>query len=242
MNIKKKLKLILVHCVKTQQNTPHLGIISLATYIEEKCPHIIIKVIEDINPLKEILRNKPDIIGFTADSVDYEDTKILASKIKKRSNAFLVIGGVHITACPESFNKIFDVGVIGEGEVTLFELLETYKKTKKTDYQKIDGLIYFNKQTIIKNKPRALIKNIDELPIPKRNFVSMQKRYLSHQINLYGIKKSVSLMTSRGCPYHCVYCGSPVQWGSIRFHSVDYVINEIDYLIKEYKVDGINFF
>ncbi len=242
MNTKKKIKLVLVHCTKTRHNTPHLGIISLASYIEEKCPYVTTKVIEDTNPLKEVLRNKPDIVGFTADSIDYEDTKILASKIKKKSKAFLIIGGVHITACPESFNKNFDVGVIGEGELTLFELLETYKKNKNNNYQNIDGLIYFDKKVIAKTKPRTLIKNIDELPIPKRGFVSMKKKYLNHQINLYGVKRSISLMTSRGCPYHCVYCGSPIQWGSIRFHSVDYVIKEIDYLIKKYKVDGINFF
>lgn len=87
-----------------------------------------------------------------------------------------------------------------------------------------------------------MIKNIDELPIPKREFVPMVNKYLNHQINLYGVKKTVSLMTSRGCPYHCVYCGSPIQWGSIRFFSVDHVIEKIDYLISKYKVDGINFF
>ena len=245
MNTKKNIKLVLVHCTKTWHSTPHLGIVSLSSYIEEKCPYVTTKVIEDTNPLKEILRNKPDIVGFTADSVDYEDTKIIASKIKQKTKTFLIIGGVHITACPESFNKNFDIGVVGEGEVTLFELLEAFQKNKKiknTDYKKIDGVIYFDKKTIIKTKTRALIKNIDELPIPKREFVPMEKKYLSNQINLYGVKRMISLMTSRGCPYHCVYCGSPVQWGSVRFHSVDYVIKEIDYLIKKYKIDGINFF
>ncbi len=109
----KKIKLILVHCSKAKHNTPHLGILSLASYINQKLPSILIKVIEDNNPYQKIIKNKPDIVGFTADTIDFEDTKKLAIRIKQVINSFLIIGGVHITACPESFNNNFDVGVIG---------------------------------------------------------------------------------------------------------------------------------
>lgn len=238
----KKLRLVLVYQMKTQTNTPHFGILSLAAYVNQKFPLFKIKVIEDANPLAKILSFKPDIVGITSSSPDYNLAITLAENIKKHIKSPIILGGIHITTCPNSFHKAFDIGVIGEGELTLGELLKLYvkkRKFNKKDLKNINGLIYLNNRKLVTTKPRKLIENIDELPFPAREIIPMEKHHFANQINLYGIKRMIIMTTTRGCPYHCVYCASPAHWTSYRFHSVGYIVREIEHLINKYKVDGI---
>jgi radical SAM superfamily enzyme YgiQ (UPF0313 family) len=197
-----------------------------------------------MNPIKEIIHSKPDLVGFTSDTLAYTKTLKQVKVLKKKINVPFVIGGVHITAMPKSLDPIFDFGVIGEGEETFLETLELFKKKKRfprASLHKIKSLIFYDNKRLIETPRRPLIKNIDELPFPARDLVPMEEYYLKDQINLFGVKKMGTLMTSRGCPYRCVFCGSPVQWGRVRFHSPEYVVKEIELLVREYKVDGIMF-
>lgn len=243
-NNQEKLKITLVNVWKVKNNTPHFGLTALAAFIKTKIPNLDIKIVEGLNPLKDILINKPNIVGFTSDTLAFKNTKIIATKVKMKLKIPILIGGIHITAMPKSFSRPFDIGIIGEGEITLTELIESFLKDKKfdpTNLEKIDGLIYKKGTLIIKTLPRKLIKNIDELPFPAREITPMENIYLKNQFNLFNAKRMVSIMTSRGCPYHCVFCGSPVQWGMARFHSPEYVIKEIKFLLKTYNIDGIMF-
>ena len=238
------MKLTLVNIWKIENHTPHFGLTALAAFLKERLPDLNVEIIEGFNPTKEIIKSKPNIVGFTSDTLAFKNTKRIATKIKIKLNIPILIGGVHITAMPESFSSPFDVGLIGEGEITLSELIESFLKNKKfipSELKKIDGLIFKENKKIIKNSPRKLIKNIDELPFPLREITPMEDVYLKNQFNLFNVKRQISIMTSRGCPYHCVFCGSPVQWGAVRFHSPEYVIKEIKFLIKTYNIDSIMF-
>jgi len=242
---KNKIRLALVNFWQYPAQTPHFGLTSLAAYIRKEISDIEIGIIEGADPLKDIVNFNPDVIGFTSDTFAYTKTlkqvKILRKKFKKTP---FILGGVHITAMPESLDQSFDLGVVGEGEITFKELLELFKERgnfPKKSLKKIKGLIYHNRDKIMKTEKREQIKNIDELPYPARDLTPMNEYYLKDQLNLFGVKRLATLMTSRGCPYHCVYCGSPAQWGGVRFHSPEYVIGEIKMLLEEYKVDGIMF-
>lgn len=238
------MTLTLVNIWKIENHTPHFGLTALAAFLQKRIPSLDIKIIEGLDPLKDIIKTKPDIVSFTSDTLAFQKTKNIAIKIKKKLKIPILIGGVHITAMPESFSFPFDVGSIGEGEITLSELIESFLKNKKfipSELKKIDGLIFKENKKIIKTSPRKLIKNIDELPFPAREITPMEDIYLKNQFNLFGVKRQISIMTSRGCPYHCVFCGSPVQWGTVRFHSPEYVIKEIKFLVKNYNIDSIMF-
>jgi len=241
---KNKLRLVLVHCLKSRNSSPHVGLMCLAAYVRDRLPFVEVSIVEEIDPISEVLILKPDIVGFTADTIAISNTINLAKIIKKKLKVPLIIGGVHITACPDTFDNIFDVGVIGEGEITLEELLKLYQLKRKfapSDLNKIDGLIYKYNGKNIRSKNRSLIKNLDSLPFPARDLISFERDYFSKQVNLFWVKRMVTVMTSRGCPYHCIYCGSPVQWGSVRLHSAEYIVREIEQLIDLYKVDGVTF-
>lgn len=241
---KGKTRLALVNFWQYPAQTPHFGLISLAAYLREKFPNLELGIMEGMNPRKELLKFRPDIVGFTSDTFAYTKTLKQAKILKKKIKSPFIIGGVHITAMPESLDPVFDLGVIGEGEVTFGELLELFMEKReflKTSFHKIKGLVFYNGRERIKTERRELIKDIDELPYPARDLVPMEEYYLRNQINLFGVKRMATIMTSRGCPYNCVFCGSPVQWGRVRFHTPERVVREIELLLEKYKIDGIMF-
>lgn len=240
----KKIKLVLVNVWSRPSKTPHFGLMSLAAFVKSNFTNLEIKIIEGTNPGQEILRTKPDLIGFTSDTLTFAKTHDLAQELRKTSQAPFIIGGVHITCLPQSFQHPFDLAVLGEGEITFLELLRHFEKNGKflvADLKNIKGILFKDGNQIIKTEKRELIKNIDDLPVPARELVPMQEFYFKNQLNLFGVRRLASLMTSRGCPYHCVFCGSPAQWNGVRWHSPAYTVNQIKYLMTNYKVDGIMF-
>jgi len=194
----------------------------IASYLKAKNPQY--ELIIDYNP-QRLIKQKPDIIGLSAFTVTYPLACHIAEYIKKYLDIPIIIGGHHITALPETLPNSIDVGVIGEGEQTFFELIELFSKSEfnKENLLKIDGLVFKNKSgNFIKTAKRVLIKDIDILPIPSRVIVPNIKANWQH-----------SIFTSRGCPYTCKYCSNSSFWGKIRFHSVERVITELSNLVAE---------
>lgn len=240
----KEINLVLVNLWLFPTNTPHFGLISLAAFVRNKLPNVNLRIVEGMDPWEEIISNKPNIIGFTSDTMAFTKTVKLAKELKKKIKSFFIIGGVHITAMPESLDDIFDIGVIGEGEVTLVELLKTFLECgpfTKQNLANIEGIIFKDEDRIVYSGRRRLIENIDDLPYPAIDLTPMEEVYLNNQLNIFGVKRTASIMTSRGCPYYCIFCGSPVQWGKFRFHTPSYVVGEIKFLLDRYRIDGIMF-
>jgi radical SAM superfamily enzyme YgiQ (UPF0313 family) len=103
----------------------------------------------------------------------------------------------------------------------------------KQAFHKIDGLAYRLDDTIKLNKARDLIKNLDDLPFPRRDL-------LLNDISAGRIFKSI--MGSRGCPYDCAYCSSNQFWNrKVRFRSVSNIIREIKHLQERYHLTEFEF-
>jgi len=239
-----KINLTLVNIWAFDTNTPHFGLMSLAAFLRNKLPCVDVHIIEGFDPLLKIVEGLPDIVGFTSDTIAFTKTLALANKLKKYLNVPFIIGGVHITAMPESFENVFDIGVVGEGEVTLTALLKIFLEESvftRNRLGKIKGILFRDGDKVISTEFQGQIKELDDLPYPAWDLVPMEKVYLKDQLNIFGVKRVVSIMTSRGCPYNCIFCGSPVQWGGVRFHTAEYVLSEIEFLIKKYQIDGIMF-
>lgn len=239
-----KIKLVLVNLWSYKATTPHFGLISLAAFLRTALPYFDISIVEGDDILSKIIEMKPDIIGFTSDTLAFTRVLALAKLLKEKLKVPFVIGGVHITSMPESFDEVFDVGVMGEGEITFLELLKVFSEDglfKKDKLSVIKGIIFRDAGKVTITAPQQQVKEIDNLPYPARDLVPMEEVYLKNQLNLFGVKRQVSIMTSRGCPYDCVFCGSPVQWGKVRFHSAKYVVEEIQFLVEKYQIDSIMF-
>jgi len=133
--------------------------------------------------------------------------------------------------CPESLDKDMDIGVLGEGEVTFLELINSLiqrGELRPDALSGIPGIVYWESDKLHTTKKRELIRLLDEIPFPDRS--------------LFGINVNKAYMfSSRGCPYNCIFCASSRLWEKVRFYSAEYVFNEIKELIYRYGVKKINF-
>jgi anaerobic magnesium-protoporphyrin IX monomethyl ester cyclase len=230
-----KQRLILIQANKRQQGAPSLGLAYLASYIRKKIKDIevIIKEImpQDWHGIEEL---SPSIIGIGVLTQQFPNAVDFIKKIKENMNVPIIIGGSHISACPQLLPECCDIGVIGEGEETLYEII--VKKAFTPDkLSNIKGVAYHQNGKVIVNPLRPLIKNINDIPFPARDLLNM-KNYLKGQ-NVFGphIGKGTHLFTARGCPYHCPFCFSSKFWrATLRANSPEYVVDEIEHLISYY--------
>jgi radical SAM superfamily enzyme YgiQ (UPF0313 family) len=162
---------------------------------------------------------------MTSITENYNLAQFYAHLIKKTNFKIkVIIGGVHISAVPHSLSRNIDIGVIGEGEQTFLELL-------KSDFEpndRIKGIVYWRNNVLHKTEDRNLIEPLDLIPHPKRDMFGSEQR-------------EQYLFTSRGCPYRCAFCFSSRFWKKVRFHSAEYVAEEI-HQIKMFKVSHLTIY
>ncbi len=186
---------------------------------------------------------KPEVYGFSCSfTPDVYRVLELAKKVKNNHDAkFVFVGGHHVSVYHIDFNiKEIDAVVIGEGEVTVVELLRAY--AAGTPFSNIDGIAYCDSESgqQIKTKQRSLIKNINEAPFFARHLTAeyRKKYYL-------GIRTSLACIeTARGCPFKCDFCSV---WnfyrGTYRSKSPERVVAELKSIKEDYiLVTDDNFF
>lgn len=192
--------------------------------------------------LEQIIKEKnPDLVGMTTFCTVIDRIHEIATIVKRiNKNTKVVLGGVHTTLFPEESIKRKDIDfiVVGEGDITIVELVNALDEGKEELYD-VDGLVWKKCSKIIRNKNRELV-NLDTLSFPARHLFPMEKYYSS--ANLRG-KRTLNIMTSRGCPFRCAYCSSHLTFGKTnRFRSPQNIIKEIIHLKEVYKIDGLQFY
>lgn len=217
------------------KNTEHsfgapLGLAYIASYLEKNVDEKFEFSIEvDVD---RAIQNKPDIIGISTYTRAYFDSVAAAEKIKKELNIPVIIGGKHITALPSNLRPCFDLGVIGEGEIVMAELIQTYMEKKgffPEDLSKINGLVFRDGNELHITPDREPIKDIDILPPPKR---SILWAYLPSGKRLQWAQ---AINTSRGCPYKCPFCiNSKKKFLKVRFHSPERVVSELEEIVTKF--------
>lgn len=208
-----------------------LGLGYITSSLHEKLPELDVKIYESIDSL---LYDKPDCIGISASTENFSLALEYVKKIQESLVSPIILGGVHISLLPESLPPK-TIGCIGEGEETVRELMKLFLKENALPAEKlvaISGIIFWNSENILIKTPlRELINPLDSLPFPDRIALGIK----GHVDNLY-------IFTSRGCPYTCKFCVSRIHWNKYREFSAEYVINEMEHLIKTYRVKRITIF
>lgn len=198
---------------------------------------------EDI--AKRILDFSPHVVGisclFSAKIWDMENISRLVKSIDQK--IITVVGGAHpgATAKKTLENNSIDFVIIGEGEVSFINLLETLKSGKKIDI--LDGVAFRQDGRIIVRPKTKYILNLDEIPFPARHLVSMP-RYFEYGVAHSGSKQKpfTQMISSRGCPTKCTFCVLENHWGKIqRMRSAKNVLDEIEFLITTYGIKEIHF-
>ncbi|MBD3233321.1 MAG: radical SAM protein [candidate division Zixibacteria bacterium] len=190
--------------------------------------------------VSRVNNRKPDAIGITCTTPLFPISSKIASLVKgENPDIVTILGGPHINALPsESLRDCADIDfvVFGEGEQTFAELLESISKgiTKPA----ISGIGYRQGSKIILNSHRNLIRNIDSIPFPARHKFPLEKYHDPDRYN----EPYTLMVSSRGCPYNCIFCGSSATWGrKVRFRSADNVLDEIDIVVNQHGIRNITF-
>lgn len=237
---------------------PPLGIAQLAAFLNEKGINtdIVDALASNLSVgdiIKKIGESKPKVIGLSAITPIFFRAVQIAKAIKKRfPHLMILIGGHHVTIMPKQImkeNKCVDLLVYGEGELTLLEIMEKYKKSNfkiksflSNDklLSKIEGICFRKKGKVIITKKRELIKNIDFLPFPARHLLPMNKYIpLPNQYKKYPV---VHMVIIRGCPFNCSFCSNNSVFGrKVRARSPRKVVDEIKHVIKKYGARDISF-
>jgi len=193
-----------------------------------------------------INKYSPDLAGITSSStVHAEDMHELAGIIKSiRATIKIVVGGAHPSSNPEEVlrDNNIDLVVKGEGEETLLEIVKNLEKGK--DIHNIPGTISKSADKIIVNPPRKYIENLDSVPFPARDLLPMETYFklYKEQTNYMIRERTTTMIASRGCPGNCVYCAVKTVWGRRwRGRTAKNVVDEIEELIKNYRVEEIHF-
>jgi radical SAM superfamily enzyme YgiQ (UPF0313 family) len=174
--------------------------------------------------------------------------ELLRALKEKAPHIRTVIGGLHPSALPERTLKDEAVDFVaqGEGFITLHQLLEALKSSRKPENCRIPGLWYRQDGRIVSSPPPPLV-NPDEMPMAAWDLLSMDN-YRAHNWHCFEHidrrKPYAIIYTSLGCPFNCTYCNIHALYDGkpgIRFRSPEKVAEEIDFLVKNYGVSNIKF-
>jgi len=188
--------------------------------------------------LESKLREKHyDLAGLTAMTVEFECASRVARMIKAAYPQMpIVFGGQHPTIRAEDVaSKDFcDYVVRGEGEQTFAEFLAALQAG--TEMEQVPGLVFKKDGKIISTAKRELIKDLDSLPSPAYHLLDIEKYFTSLSARTTPRnKRCMQIFTSRGCPWHCVYCHDLFGKG-FRARSPENVMKEIRMLYDQYGI------
>jgi anaerobic magnesium-protoporphyrin IX monomethyl ester cyclase len=209
---------------------PPLGLAYLASVLKKKDidTKIIDLNVENIQLNSFLSKEKPDIIGISSIFTNARQGFKIAKQVKTMlPKTFVVMGGAYPSTMKERLlirHKEVDAVVVGEGEQCFLNLVNLLNSRKK--FSSIAGLLYREENKIKTNLPTNLIQPVDKIPFPAREELKME---------LYA-ENAGTIFTSRGCPQQCIFCSRPVFGRKWRGHSPNYVLKEIEQLVKEYKV------
>ncbi len=224
-----------------------LGLLSIAAYLSREGHAVFLhdclgpKAVPGTEAnAAEILKYRPDLVGFSATTSGFLDGYDLAARIKAADPGIrTVFGGVHISAMGgfllEKFEKI-DYLCMGEGEATLAEL------ASGEDPEKIRGLVWRKEGEIMANPPRDPIPDLDFLPFPAYEKLDGFPRGYNLPLFSYIRTPGATLITSRGCPYQCSYCDRSVFKRGYRYNSAEYIYDHMKHLRTEFGVRHITIY
>lgn len=189
---------------------------------------------------EKIARYKPEIVGITTMTSNFQNAVAVAKAVKLQSpESVVVMGGVHATFMHREILATVpevDVVVRYEGEITMSELADALDNGRSL--REVKGISFREDGEVFSTPLRERIENLDILPYPPYHLLEPSaEEYMAY----YG-KRNFPVITTRGCPFGCVYCSTMAFHGrKYRTRSIANVMGELEYLIEKFKADNISF-
>lgn len=210
--------------------SPPLGLAYLASAlsaagIEVKILDLVVYPYSQAIMQNVLARFQPQMVGLTAVTMTVGSAMGVIRDIKRLNpNILAVMGGPHVTFCiwaTLNAHPELDILVLGEGERTIVDLCRAVDTGGELN--KVNGIVYRRHSEICSTAPRDPIADLDKLPDPARGLLPLG-RYRA-------LGMPISLTTSRGCPFKCIFCVGRKMVGSrVRYRSPGKVVDEMQYL------------
>lgn len=227
-------RLVLVEAIHPlDEVAPYISLGYLASYLNKHEPGVEFAHTRSFGKLG--IEIKPDdVVCITSFTQNFNSALCIARDVKSRDSSVpVIVGGNHVTFLPESMSEDMDVAAIGEGEETLLEVVRSILEHgfDGARLSEVAGLAFLENGKVRRTETRPLLNDLDLIPPPMRSLTHKHRNY-----------RRIEMITSRGCPYKCIYCGSSALWGQrVRFHSVEYVIAEMEDVIQQYRPEWLYF-
>jgi anaerobic magnesium-protoporphyrin IX monomethyl ester cyclase len=210
---------------------PHLGLAYVSSSLEREGHEVFVldAPLSTTAEREEFLAMNFDFIGITATSCTFRDALRIAEESKaQKPERPIILGGPHTSFSPKGIlsHPQIDFAIYGEGEITIIELARVLGEDTHPSQNRlteIKGLVFRDGDEITVNPPRPWIQDLDEVPFPAYHLFNLE-RYDHY-----------SLITSRGCPFECIYCAASVIWGRRwRSRSPENIVQEIEFVIRHW--------
>jgi anaerobic magnesium-protoporphyrin IX monomethyl ester cyclase len=215
---------------------PPLGILYICSHLRKQGLNVEVfdSTFSSRQELWDLLqKGPPSVIGIYANLMTRSNVIEILGAAKQAGWRTLVGGPEPGAYVQEYLAAGADVVVIGEGELTLEELVPALQASAFDKLDKIDGIAFLGTDgSVVRTKPREQIKDIDTQPWPARESIDTA-RYVEIWRKHHGMG-SVSLITARGCPYHCRWCSHEVFGKTHRRRKPASVADELEWLIDRY--------
>jgi radical SAM superfamily enzyme YgiQ (UPF0313 family) len=203
---------------------PPYGILYIANFVRQKGYSVRLfdlfkKEYTDLTPdavADLILSHNPRFVGISSMTSQSIDAMAVGDALRRKSDVFVVQGGVHPSSLPEEALKYGDIVVQGEGEHAMLQIISSELDLNRDDNKVFHGTPLTEAE-------------MDSIPFPKKE-----------DFDETGFDPTLDphfpIITARGCPYRCVFCkdGFGLRSSKVRFHSVDYVVEFLDYIYKTF--------
>jgi len=218
---------------------PPLGIAYIASSLENNGHQVSILDCEALELSPAEIKNrietlKPEVVGVSALTTNIRGA-LESAEIAKEAGSIVIMGGPHLMVFPQETlsYRFIDYGIRGEGEIAMVELLHCIEREQPLG--KIPGAVFRVNGQIVVNEP-AQVDDIDAVPIPAYHLLPSHK----YEISNFG-GKTLSMFTTRGCPYNCGFCYRNPLLYKVRKRDPAKVVDEIEYVLKKFKINHINF-
>ncbi len=229
-----------------QLSSPYfpLGLLYLASFVRDAGHEVTIFdgtfAADESAFVEQLHHDKPDIVGISALKPTREMALLLA-QLAADADTVVAFGGPDPTADPASYlhDECVDLVVHHEGEQTMVRLLELIDSDElDLDVLRDEpGVAFRASGKIVVNPPREPLDDLDALPTPARDLIDMD-RYLDEWQESSGYS-SITIATTRGCPYGCEWCKGAVHGTNFRQRSPESVAAEVKELAETYGVDRL---